>query len=87
VDAWYFQVQIDLRFSSASLFLQKVFDDSTDSRIEATWLVDNGSSTVVIQFASTSTGQESVKSLRHQLDHGQSFTDAAKPDLTGFCRT
>src|SRR5678815_4523612 len=28
VDAWYFQVQIDLRFSSASLFLQKVFGDS-----------------------------------------------------------
>ena len=42
VDAWYFQVQIDLRFSSASLFLQKVFDDSLDSRIEASWLADNG---------------------------------------------
>ena len=28
-----------------------------------------------------------VASLRHQLDHGQSFTDAAKPDLTGFCKT
>jgi len=34
-----------------------------------------------------STGQGSVKSLRHQLDHGQSLTETAKPDLTGFCRT
>ena len=50
----------------------------TDSRIEASWLVDNGSSTVVIQFASTSKGQGSVKSLWHQLDLGQSLTEAAQ---------
>ena len=59
----------------------------TDSRIEASWLADNGSSTWANQFTSTSTGQGSVSSLRHPLDHGQSSTDAAKPDLTGFCKT
>src|SRR5918996_1386045 len=42
----------------------------TDSRIEASWLADNGSSTWVTQFTSTSTGQGSANSLQHQLDHG-----------------
>src|ERR687891_1790009 len=57
----------------------------TDSRTEASWLADSGSSTCVSQFASSSTGQGSANSLRHQLDHGQSSIKAAKPDLTGFC--
>jgi hypothetical protein len=87
VDAWYFQVQIDLRFSSASLFLQKVFGDSLIHESKPAVAADNGSSTCVSQFASTSTGQASANSLRRQLHHGQSLTEATRPDLTGFCRT
>src|SRR5215813_5033491 len=73
----------------AILVCQSVFPKGlcrlTDSRIEVSSCADSGSSNFVIQFALTSTGQTSANSFRHQLDHGQSLTEAAKPDLTEFC--
>ena len=76
VDASYSQVQIDLQSSSASLVLQNVFDDSLTDELKPI-----GSLITVHPHAPASLS-------RLPQDRGrQSFIDAAKPDLTGFCNT